>query len=86
MFLFLIKSKTDLPKNDNPWEPWYDKYDGFVIRAETEEQARAVAQKGGADEIARGDRLAWTNSKYSTCEMLREDGKEEIVLSSFNAA
>jgi len=36
---------------DDPWSPWYDKAVGFVIRADTEENARVLAQSRGGDEV-----------------------------------
>lgn len=29
-----------IDKDSGPWEPWYDKAFGFVVRADTEAQAR----------------------------------------------
>lgn len=73
-----------------PWEPWYDKAFGFVVRAETEEAARAVAQDNGGGETdaypLRGLRPAWTNPKFSSCVELTADGQEEMVLRDFHAA
>ncbi len=38
-------------KDDNLWDPWYDKAFGFIVAAETEEAARALAQSKGGDEV-----------------------------------
>lgn len=71
------------------WEPWYDKAFGFVVRAETKEQARALAQAEGGDEINhpvyRGT-PAWTDAKHSTCEELTANGSAEVVMQDFHAA
>jgi hypothetical protein len=77
-----------------PWEPWYDKAFGFVVRAATEERARAVAQANGGDEIraynksftVRKELAAWTNPKWSSCEELTADGDEEMIMQDFHAA
>ena len=37
-----------------PWDPWYDKAFGFVVRSETEEDARALAAKECGDEGEHG--------------------------------
>jgi hypothetical protein len=93
MKLWLLRPR-DAPLPDSwdpvnvpdPWEPWYDKAFGFVIRAETEEDARRIASShSGAEtdvqpwpEEAVAD--AWTNPKYSTCtELVAEGGAGEII-------
>ena len=73
------------------WKPWYDKVNGFVIRANTEVEARAIAQDNAGDEIHEdytncGDAPAWTDARNSTCEFLDPEGEAEMVLRDFNAA
>ena len=36
MRLWLLRPQEGLIEGDNPWDPWYDKAFGFVVRAETE--------------------------------------------------
>lgn len=73
------------------WEPWYDKAFGFVVRAETEKEARAIAQANGGDET-RGDVgyersvPVWTDPIHSTCVELTADGEEGLVIMDFAAA
>lgn len=94
MKLWLLRPVEGLAKNNDPWEPWYDKAFGFVVRAETEEQARAVAMKEAGDEghrwgagfKKRMDVPAWTDAKYSTCVELLPDGPAGVVLRDFAAA
>jgi hypothetical protein len=46
--LWLVKARLGLPPKDDPWSPWYDKFSGFVIRAESELEAsklRAMKQR-----------------------------------------
>jgi hypothetical protein len=50
MKLFILRPVAGLPDNDNPWEPWYDKVFGFVVRAHDEPAARLLAQANAADE------------------------------------
>ena len=95
MKLWLIKARTDLEYANDPWEPWYDKAFGFVIRAETEEAARQLAQKDAGDE-SRGKfdeerkhyipRTPWLNQDQSSCVELTPSGEEEMVLRDFAAA
>lgn len=51
MKLWILRPVEELD-DDNPWDPIYDKTFGFVIRAETEDQARSIAHSNGRDENA----------------------------------
>ena len=91
MKLWHLTPKENLVKD--PWTPWYDKAMGFVIRAETEEQARKLATKQGGDEVDRfggynkeARKDAWLNSQYSDCAELLTDGEEEVIIRDFAAA
>ena len=79
MKLWLLKAREDLPEGDNPWEPWYDKNFGFVVRSETEEQARQLAHENDTKQ-------PWLNSKYSQCTELLQDGEAEMIMQDFRAA
>lgn len=75
---------------DALWEPWYDKAFGFVVRAETEADARALALTESGEETfallsADPDRPAWT-SAHSTCVELLPDGEPGIVLRDLKAS
>lgn len=86
MKLWLLEAREDLPKDStNPWHPWYDKTFGFVIRAETEYQARLIATLKGDDEL-QGNKDAWLDSAYSTCVELLPDGELGVVLKNHHAA
>ena len=94
MKLWLLRSVDALAENDNPWEPWYDKAFGFVVRAETEEQARAMAHDDAGDEncaMFLGGKTAethapWRDAKYSTCVELTAEGAAEVVMQDFSRA
>jgi hypothetical protein len=94
MKLWLLRPNDSLESNDNPWEPWYDKCFGFVIRAETEGEARHIASQNGGDEndtVYFGnqetvDLKAWLNQKYSTCLEITPDGKKGIIMSDNRSA
>ncbi len=90
--LWLLRPVAGLTEDD-PWEPWYDKAFGFVVRAETEEEAREFANKEGGDEsprsweeVTRKTVIPWTNPKYSTCEILYTYGGEGVIIRDFAAA
>jgi hypothetical protein len=65
------------PVDDNKlWKPWYDKAFGFVVRAQSEGEARLLAAKMCGDEKEN----AWLDSANSTCIELLPDGKEGVII------
>ena len=63
---------------NSPWDPWYDKCFGLVIRAETEDAARQLAFASEFDE-GWGKR-AWLDKEQSICEELLPEGEPEIII------
>lgn len=59
----------------------YDEYDRFVIKAKDSKQARKLASI--RDDY---DKKVWLNPKKSSIEKVKDTGKSEIILDSFNAA
>lgn len=95
MKLWILKARDeDLPCGDNPWEPWYDKNFGLVVRATSEERARQLAQSEAKDEARGtflGDKIAntnspWLDAKYSTCDELTPSGEEGVLLIDYRGA
>ena len=89
MKLWILRPVENLPESGNPWVPWYDKAFGFVVRAETEDVARALAHAGAGDENyaeKEGASQPWMNAKYSTCVELTADGESSVVMRDFAAA
>lgn len=94
MKLWLLKKRSDLPNNDDPWYPEHDKNHGLIVRAETEERARRIAQDNASDEKEATEMRqespgqvfvtrtfdAWLDPKYSTCTELSADGEEGVLL------
>lgn len=39
MKIFVLKPKDELPINDDPWNPWFDRVFGFIIEANNEKEA-----------------------------------------------
>lgn len=83
-----------MPHGDNPWEPWYDKAFGYVIRAETEDEAREIAHNNAGDEnrmellvvkISKTN-YPWKDKRYSTCIELSVNGESELIMTDFYAA
>jgi hypothetical protein len=92
--LWILRPIRPLAKGDDPWEPWYDKCFGFVVRADSEEAARAFADAKAGDEN-RGKFLnrktantsnPWLDRKYSTCEPLTEDGEAGVIMEDVASA
>ena len=79
MKLWILRPVADLPKVDDPWEPWYDATFGFVVRAKTEKEARVLAdQKGGSEN--QNHETPWLNKKYTTCSELTPSGESEVII------
>lgn len=89
MRLWLLRpAHGDCAMNQNgPWRhgpedcAW-----GFVVRAETEEEARQLASTQAGDEkhypVDRAN-VAWTDPAYSTCEELLPAGEPGIIIRDF---
>ena len=91
MKLWLLRPVNDLKPKDNPWDHWYNKAFGFVVRAETEEIARQYAHANAGDEN-RGEFLSekiantkqpWIDPLYTTCVELVSDGIAGVVITDF---
>lgn len=60
----------------------YDEYDAYVARAETAEDARALAK---TLYFSHTNVRVFLDATKSTCERIDEDGPSEIIVASFNA-
>lgn len=83
MKLWILLPVLGLPHGDNPWEIWYDKSDGFIVRAATPEQAREIAQNASKfehDQSPARHRQPWMDPRYSTCTELTQDGNPGVVM------
>ena len=87
MDIYLLEAKDNLDEDDNPWEPWYDKTFGFVVVADSEDEARKIADGEAGDEN-RGEfmnqktsnsRNPWLDEKYSTCKILVAEKKGVVI-------
>lgn len=89
MKLWLLRPADNLKKGDDPWEPWYDKCFGMVIRAKTEQEARDVANQNAGDEnvgINAKTKTPWLDEKYSTCEILTNAGEAGLIIRDYASA
>lgn len=77
--LWLLKKRPDIDDGNNPWDVEYDVALGFVVRADSEAQARAYAHEKGGDETV--DLIKpWLSSEYTTCVELSCEGKSGVIL------
>jgi len=88
MKLWLLEPVNNPVNNkDNPWEPWFDKTFGSVIRAETEEQARQFAHdSSGEENDSEFSKEPWKDKKYSTCVELTGKGKAGVIIQNHESA
>lgn len=94
MKLWLLRPVEGLNKGDDPWSPWYDRAFGFVVRAESEEDARNLADADAGDENRgefMGNKIAdtknpWKDAKYSTCIELTAGGEAGVIIKDFARA
>ena len=70
----LARYETDNPRHDETH--------GYVVRAETEQEAREIASKPRGDEGP----AAWLDSRRSFCVPLEHDGEPGIILRDFYSA
>jgi len=97
MKLWILRPVAGLPEDDNPWEPWYEKAFGFVIRAETEEDARKIAHGKAGHENNGEFKLShpsdadntwktttpWMDAKYTSCSELSAEGGAGVLMRDF---
>ena len=90
---WLLRPKDNLKKDDNPWDPWFDKCFGFVVRTKDEKSAREYADANAGAENKGGfvgNRAItihpWLDGNYSTCTQLTVEGKEGIIIEDMRRA
>lgn len=59
-----------------PWDPWYNKAFGMVVRAACARHARELASEAAGAEG--GD--AWLDGSLSTCVELAADGDAGVII------
>ena len=84
MYLWILRPiegllDDDCPVEGNPWEGFWDRQHGVVVRAVDEAAARALAASTKGDERS----VAWLEARWSSCALLPEVGPAEVVLVDF---
>lgn len=83
------KNPERTTRQQGPWSPWYDKAFGFVVRAETEAEARQFAAEQGGDENPSSDSAEgspWLDASLSSCVNLTAEGPAGVILKDFWSA
>ena len=99
MKIWQLLPSADVKESNDPWSSRYDCYYGFVIAAETEEQARQMAQaesyrtcacetqtwidQDGSDVAV--ERQVWTDPRFTTCVELTAGNEPRIIEASYHA-
>ena len=87
MKLWVLEPVENIPEDESPWEPWYDKCFGFVIRAEDQEAARSLADQSACYENREHENQhPWLMPKFSSCTELTMNGLTEVVISDVRMA
>jgi hypothetical protein len=76
MRLWLLSPREIAEKADDPWEPWFDKNFGMVVRAPDEATARTLARKAAWGEGAD----AWSDPALSSCVELTANGEAGVIM------
>lgn len=92
--LWILRPVEEREKGDDPWEPWYDKYFGFIICAPTEEEARTLAHMREGNENSgkflgrqtSKTKQPWLDCKYSTCVELKPTDETKIIMDDYYKA
>lgn len=88
MQLWIIRPVENLPEQNDPWFEKYDIALGFVVRAESEGQARILADRfAGSNDGTFHNGYRWVNpwleTDYSTCEPLSHEGEEGVIIMDY---
>jgi hypothetical protein len=76
-----------IKRDKGPWDRWYDTTDAFVIRADSEEEARAMTEEDAGFEVENNKgKNPWIDPGLTSCVELPLEGETTVVIYSFNAA
>ena len=67
----------------DPWDNWYDKYFGFVVRAKSEDEARLIVSSGRCGDEGKE---VWLDPSWTSCKHLTGDGNREVIIADFRGA
>jgi hypothetical protein len=84
--LWLLRPKEGI--SPDPWQPWYNRCFGMVIRAGSEAEARMLIEKYTGSEFSPygNGKNPWLSSDTSTCVPLDADGPDEVIMTDVESA
>ena len=86
MKLWLLRPiRPEIEEDKRYWWDDYNIYIGFVIRAETEERARQLADEK-ADCVCDEQVGIWLDSSLTSCVELIASGPEEVIIHDYTGA
>lgn len=86
MKLWLLEPLEDEshPFMAGPWDASRDYFQGFLIRAASEAEARKIAAENGGDETKQVPGLnPWLDFKSSSCKEVTAEGEPGVVMFDF---
>jgi hypothetical protein len=83
--IWILEPRTDLPENDDPWKPWFNRCFGMAVEASAEQEAREIAHEKCVccDQTILRDRRVFLDSRYTTCVELRPTGQSRLILADY---
>ena len=85
MKLWILRPIKGLGSDDNPWEPWYNKAFGFVVRADNVKDARKFANEDAGDDLGNVNYdYIFSGSKVLLNHMDRDYGIAFESIETFN--
>jgi hypothetical protein len=85
--IYLLEpTQAALDMEYGPWNPWYDKCFGMVIKAYNEAAARAIAQGNAGDEghewVKQRNGNVWMDNALTKCEKIgvADDDAGDLIL------
>jgi hypothetical protein len=79
MKLWILERVEVRPEGIDPWYYGYDKTIAFVVRAETESEARNATTEMWNEE-SEGDIKPWLDAKHTSCAPLLTEGRAGVVI------
>jgi len=86
--IWILQPRQDLPRGDDPWEPWFDRCFGIIAEAVTEGDARNIAHDNCVctDQTILRDRRVFLDPKYTTCAELVPCGQNRFIMGNYRPA
>lgn len=84
MTIYLLKKREGVETGGEFGIFGYDNYQGFVVRAASDDDARRIASESAHGGQSEENITAWLNPELTTCEAIEPDGEGELILADFH--